>query len=130
MPSDNVTCSQTLFLDTVDASISNNRTEIDLSAVVRLCEKLDSNFITSLSAPLNKFYVAGIGGYPQYVVPLANIPLASYFENYTEQAPVGLQIAAAPGCDFMLLNLIQSLHANGILQTVTTGRYNGLPLYG
>ena len=129
VPSDNLTCSQTLFLDTIDASISDNRTNIDRSAGIRFCEMLDSNFTTSLSYPLNKYYVAGMGGFPQYVIPLANIPLSSYFENYTEKAPVGIQIAAAPGCDFMLLNLIEALYTNGILQTVTTGRDNGLPLY-
>ena len=64
---------------------------------------------------------AVLGGTPEVVVPLGEVPYNSTITLKTHYLPVTMSIQAARGCDLMLANLVRDLEESGILKPVSTG---------
>jgi hypothetical protein len=58
---------------------------------------------------------------PEVVVPLAEVAYNSTITETEKFLPVTATIGAAPGCDFMLLDLVADLQDAGIMKAVKTG---------
>lgn len=58
---------------------------------------------------------------PEVVVPLAEVPYNSTITLTEKFLPVTATIGAAPGCDFMVLDLVSQLQESGILRPVKVG---------
>lgn len=68
--------------------------------------------------------LASVAGLPDYAVSLGMFDLGS-FSNSTlqnELVPVGVNIMAAKGCDFVILDIIEALHKEGVIKTAKTGK--------
>lgn len=59
---------------------------------------------------------------PEAIVPLGEIPYNSTITLTEKYLPVTAAIGAAPGCDFMVLDLIEKLGEAGIINEVATGQ--------
>lgn len=53
---------------------------------------------------------------------VGQVPYHSNITGITEQLPVTVSIVTRRGCDFVLFDLLEGLAAEGIVQTVKTGR--------
>ncbi|WVF71556.1 hypothetical protein IAT40_006364 [Kwoniella sp. CBS 6097] len=71
--------------------------------------------------PLLADLPCSIAGCPHYVVPIGQVPFQSLVSEREEMQTVSMSLIAYPGCDFMLLDLINKLNYAGILQDVKTG---------
>ncbi|WVQ80624.1 hypothetical protein IAT38_002729 [Cryptococcus sp. DSM 104549] len=63
-----------------------------------------------------------MAGCPHYVVPVGHVEYYSPVSEHKEMHPVTMSLIAYPGCDSMLLDLIDRLEKAGILKEVKTGR--------
>ncbi|RKL25637.1 hypothetical protein BFJ68_g268 [Fusarium oxysporum] len=85
-------------------------------------EKADSN--NSGSQTVYAGRLASVAGLPDYAVSLGMFDLGQ-FSNSTlqnELVPVGVNIMAAKGCDFVILDIIEALHKEGVIKTAKTGK--------
>ncbi|KAF4435586.1 Glutamyl-tRNA(Gln) amidotransferase subunit A [Fusarium acutatum] len=85
-------------------------------------EKANSN--NSGSQTVYAGRLASVAGLPDYAVSLGMFDLGQ-FSNSTlqnELIPVGVNIMAAKGCDFVILNIIEALHKEGVIKTAKTGK--------
>ncbi|KAK7413375.1 hypothetical protein QQX98_007752 [Neonectria punicea] len=68
---------------------------------------------------------ASVAGLPDYAITLGSFNLGeTTFSNSTLQnqsLPLAVDIMAAKGCDFMILNLVEELYRKGIVRKVKTG---------
>jgi len=65
-----------------------------------------------------------VAGLPDYAVSLGMFDLGQ-FSNSTlqnELVPVGANIMAAKSCDFVILDIIEALHKEGVIKTAKTGK--------
>ncbi|OTA54709.1 putative amidase [Hypoxylon sp. EC38] len=73
--------------------------------------------------PYSPNYIASMLKLPQVVVPIGEVPYESRITNQTEKLPIVGSIAAAPGSDLMLLDIVESLlKTKGRPRSVATGR--------
>ncbi|KAJ4251864.1 hypothetical protein NW762_011161 [Fusarium torreyae] len=78
------------------------------------------------SDPVSVSRFASVAGIPDYAVTLGSFSLgAQGFSNSTLQnqtLPVAVDIMAARGCDFVILDIVEALHKQGIVKTTKTGQ--------
>ncbi|KAH7144798.1 amidase signature domain-containing protein [Fusarium sp. MPI-SDFR-AT-0072] len=85
-------------------------------------EKADSN--NSGTQTVYAGRLASVAGLPDYAVSLGMFDLGQ-FSNSTlqnELVPVGVNIMAAKGCDFVILDIIEALHKEDVIKTAKTGK--------
>lgn len=75
------------------------------------------------STPVSRF--ASIAGLPDYAVTLGSFDLGELtYSNSTlktQSLPLSVDIVAAKGCDFMILNLVEELYNAGVVKKAKTG---------
>lgn len=66
-----------------------------------------------------------IAGMPDYTLTLGSFDLGertmSNATMQTQALPFSVNIVAARGCDYMIMDLVDDLHREGIVKTVRTG---------
>ncbi|KAK9475713.1 amidase signature enzyme [Lipomyces japonicus] len=68
--------------------------------------------------------ISPINGSPEVVVPVGTVGYQSRVSLVEEEFPAALEIQAAHGCDFMLLNLVREVaYDQNLPKAVKTGRY-------
>jgi Asp-tRNA(Asn)/Glu-tRNA(Gln) amidotransferase A subunit family amidase len=67
-------------------------------------------------------YLASTSGSPQIGIPIGQVTYQSYISLQEEVLPINVDLVAAPGCDGMLLALLQRLAELGIAKTVKVGK--------
>lgn len=84
-----------------------------------------SNNETRPSYPAHPVRLASLAGLPDYTVTLGSFDLGertlSNATMQTQALAFGVNIIAAKGCDYMILDLVEELHRKGIVKTVKTG---------
>lgn len=70
---------------------------------------------------LNTGFISPLVGNPDFSIPLGQVPYNSSVTLHEEFFPVSIRMMAAPGCDLMLLDLINDLVDAGIVPNVTVG---------
>ncbi|GAA5999827.1 uncharacterized protein JCM10292_003760 [Rhodotorula paludigena] len=103
----NETCSETLFVRPQSAGDTSYRT-----------------YFPSYPTPAwgyDSTYHAIYAEQPEITIPIGHFPYNSTVTNHVEYLPVTVSVNAARGCDYMLLDLAQQLHAAGIVSEVKTG---------
>ncbi|KAG6811912.1 hypothetical protein H0H92_005310 [Tricholoma furcatifolium] len=68
-------------------------------------------------------YVGSMAGLPEITVPIGQVSYFSQISHEWEMLPVAVQLVAHPGCDDMLLNLVEKLANAGVLTSTSTGKY-------
>lgn len=69
--------------------------------------------------------LASVAGLPDYTINLGSYDMGntmfspSSFQN--QSLPLSVNIMAAAGCDFMILNLVELLHQKDIVKTARAG---------
>ena len=85
----------------------------------------DSPSGTPLDQPTNPGRFTSLAGLPDYVVTIGTVNYGeSSFSNssLTDQSlPISVNIVAARGCDFMILNLVNNLFDQGVIKQVKAG---------
>ncbi|KAF5620711.1 monocarboxylate transporter 4 [Fusarium sp. NRRL 25303] len=68
--------------------------------------------------------LASVAGLPDYAVSLGMFDLGQFSNSslQNELVPVGANIMAAKGCDFVILDIIEALHKEGVIKTAKTGK--------
>ncbi|KAI1063483.1 hypothetical protein LB506_012788 [Fusarium annulatum] len=68
--------------------------------------------------------LASVAGLPDYAVSLGMFDLGQFSNSslQNELVPVGVNIMAAKGCDFVILDIIEALHKEGVIKTAKTGK--------
>ncbi|KAF4345754.1 glutamyl-tRNA(Gln) amidotransferase subunit A [Fusarium beomiforme] len=68
--------------------------------------------------------LASVAGLPDYAVSLGMFDLGSFSDSalQNEPVPVGVNIMSGKGCDFVILNIIEALHKQGVIKTAKTGK--------
>lgn len=67
-------------------------------------------------------YLASTAGCPQVGIPVGEVSYMSEISLQEEWIPVNVDLVAAPGCDGMLLDLVERLRELGVAGVVKTGR--------
>jgi Asp-tRNA(Asn)/Glu-tRNA(Gln) amidotransferase A subunit family amidase len=67
-------------------------------------------------------YLASMAHCPQIGFPVGQVAYQSYISMQEEMMPVNVDLVAAPGCDGLLLSIVEKLAAKGVVKTVQTGR--------
>nr|ODN95406.1 hypothetical protein L204_03945 [Cryptococcus depauperatus CBS 7855] len=78
--------------------------------------------LRSIKSPFDHGHICSMADCPHYIVPIGQVDFPSVVSEKTEKHPVAMGLIAYPGCDFMLLELIQRLQAAGVIREVKTGR--------
>ncbi|KAM0418629.1 hypothetical protein ACHAPT_012432 [Fusarium lateritium] len=69
--------------------------------------------------------LASLAGLPDYAITLGSFDLGGVnFSNSTlknQSLPLAVDIMAAKGCDFVILDIVEALHKEGAIRTVRTG---------
>nr|ODN88363.1 hypothetical protein L203_02976 [Cryptococcus depauperatus CBS 7841] len=76
----------------------------------------------AIYSPFDHGRICSMADCPHYIVPIGQVDFSSVVSEKTEKHPIVLGLIAYPGCDFMLLELIQRLQAAGVIREVKTGR--------
>ncbi|KAF5701595.1 glutamyl-tRNA(Gln) amidotransferase subunit A [Fusarium mundagurra] len=68
--------------------------------------------------------LASVAGLPDYAVSLGMFDLGQFSKStlQNELVPVGVNIMAAKGCDFVILDIIEALYKEGVIKTAKTGK--------
>lgn len=78
-----------------------------------------------LDQPTNPGRFTSVAGLPDYVVTIGTVNYGeASFSNssLTDQSlPISVNIVAARGCDFMILNLVNDLFDQGIIKQIKAG---------
>ncbi|CDH11787.1 related to D-mandelate dehydrogenase [Zygosaccharomyces bailii ISA1307] len=77
--------------------------------------------VASISG-FSELYISSFARTPEAVIPLGEIAYNSTITLTKKYLPVTAAIGAAPGCDFMVLDLIERLGKANIIGTVATGQ--------
>ncbi|CEI42154.1 unnamed protein product [Fusarium venenatum] len=78
---------------------------------------------TATDFPTSPNRLASIAGIPDYAITLGAFDMGS-FSNVTLQnqtTPVSVNIMAGRGCDFVILDILEALHKEGVIRKVKTG---------
>lgn len=79
--------------------------------------------VTAVGGPLiPSNYLASTSGCPQIGIPVGQVSYDSYISLQEEMIPINVDLVAAPGCDGMLLELVNRLTQLGVAKTVKVGR--------
>jgi Asp-tRNA(Asn)/Glu-tRNA(Gln) amidotransferase A subunit family amidase len=74
------------------------------------------------SKPSDYFtYIGSMAGLPEITVPIGQVGYYSQVSRQWEMIPVAVQLAAHPGCDDMLFELVENLAAVGVVRPVKVG---------
>lgn len=69
--------------------------------------------------------LASLAGLPDYAITLGSFDLGGVnFSNSTlknQSLPLAVDIMAAKGCDFVILDIVEALYKEGAIRTVKTG---------
>lgn len=69
--------------------------------------------------------LASLAGLPDYAITLGSFDLGGVnFSNSTlknQSLPLAVDIMAAKGCDFVILDIVEALYKEGAVRTVKTG---------
>lgn len=63
----------------------------------------------------NRYGISQLGGVPEVVLPLGEIPFVSPVTNTTKYSPVAVSLLTGHGCDFVLFDLVDRLAAMGAI---------------
>ncbi|KAH3661435.1 hypothetical protein OGAPHI_006842 [Ogataea philodendri] len=107
--SDPDTCSSSLYIYLTNGGATTYRNKY-----------LKAPSETGLSG-FSELYISSFARTPEAVVPLAELPYNSTITLTEKYLPVAAAIGAAPGCDFMVLDLIEQLTIAGIINDVAAG---------
>ncbi|RSL64801.1 hypothetical protein CEP54_004627 [Fusarium duplospermum] len=70
--------------------------------------------------------LASVAGLPDYAITLGSFDLGGVnFSNSTlknQSLPLAVDIMAAKGCDFVILDIVEALYKEGVIRTVKTGQ--------
>ncbi|KAK4452717.1 amidase signature enzyme [Podospora aff. communis PSN243] len=67
-------------------------------------------------------YLASTAGCPQVGIPVGQVSYVSEISGQEEMLPINVDLVAAPGCDGMLLALVEKLAEIGVARGVKVGR--------
>ncbi|QLG74688.1 hypothetical protein HG535_0H00130 [Zygotorulaspora mrakii] len=112
---DNETCSNTLYMFLSNVGSTNYRNIYQSAPSGGRLSGFSDNMVSSFART------------PEAIVPLGEIAYNSTITLTQKYLPVTAAIGAAPGCDFMVLDLIAKLGEAGILKEVATGQRLFLP---
>ncbi|WRT66257.1 uncharacterized protein IL334_003210 [Kwoniella shivajii] len=111
---DEETCSKTIYAE-----------PMALNQMPEYREQKLNDMTERLSPRINPLYPStpsSISGAPHYIVPIGQVPFKSLVSDQWEYQTVSMSLMAYPGCDFMLLDLIDKLEKAGVITEVKTGR--------
>ncbi|KAI8712470.1 Amidase domain-containing protein [Fusarium sp. LHS14.1] len=79
-------------------------------------------YMTDPKQWLNPLLLSPLLSAPQIGIPIGQVDYKSVISLQTEKLPIVMDLMAYPGCDNMLLDLVEKLAERGIIKTVKTGR--------
>lgn len=79
-------------------------------------------YMTDPKQWLNPLLLSPLLSTPQIGIPIGQVDYKSVISLQTEKLPIVMDPMAYPGCDNMLLDLVEKLAEKGIIKTVKTGR--------
>ncbi|KAF8885757.1 amidase signature domain-containing protein [Infundibulicybe gibba] len=78
---------------------------------------------TEGTKPTDMFsFLASMADLPEVTIPIGQVGYYSQISRRWESLPVAVQLVAHPGCDFMLVDLVQKLAELGVLGPTVAGR--------
>ncbi|KAH7254935.1 amidase signature domain-containing protein [Fusarium solani] len=79
-------------------------------------------YMTDPKQWLNPLLLSPLLSAPQIGIPIGQVDYKSVISLQTEKLPIVMDLMAYPGCDNMLLDLVETLAEKGVIKTVKTGR--------
>ncbi|RSL90959.1 hypothetical protein BHE90_001933 [Fusarium euwallaceae] len=79
-------------------------------------------YMTDPKQWLNPLLLSPLLSAPQIGIPIGQVDYKSVISLQTEKLPIVMDLMAYPGCDNMLLDLVEKLAEKGVIKTVKTGR--------